>query len=185
MSLWGNKDLIAESGTITINTSTGVITGSSTTFTTAGVAEGDVIVVGAGATYGYGVIDSVASNTSATLKEVAHLIPDANDEIQTNTAYFINQEPKSSFKGGQFAAPDAKSNYYSSVFGVDVAEEQFANSGSSSASALQKKYNPAHAGWVGVTTYNNADGTLRVKTEVLVASSSISGDQEDSKYPNS
>ena len=61
MSLWGNKDLIAESGTITINTSTGVITGSSTTFTTAGVAEGDVIVVGAGATYGYGVIDSVKS----------------------------------------------------------------------------------------------------------------------------
>ena len=178
MSLWGNKDLIAESGTITINTSTGVITGSSTTFTTAGVAEGDVIVVGAGATYGYGVIDSVASNTSATLKEVAHLIPDANDEIQTNTAYFINQEPKSSFKGGQYAAPDAKSNYYSSVFGVDVTEQGVAN-------AANSKYTAPHAGWVGVTTYNNAAGTLRVKTEVLVASSSISGDQEDSKYPNS
>ena len=181
MSLWGNKDLIAESGTITINTSTGVITGSSTTFTTAGVAEGDVIVVGAGATYGYGVIDSVASNTSATLKEVAHLIPDANDEIQTNTAYFINQEPKSSFKGGQFAAPDTKSNYYSSVFGVDTTEHDAVNGKTGDA----RKYAAPHAGWVGVTTYNNADGTLRVKTEVLVASSSISGDQEDSKYPNS
>ena len=181
MSLWGNKDLIAESGTITINTSTGVITGSSTTFTTAGVAEGDVIVVGAGATYGYGVIDSVASNTSATLKEVAHLIPDANDEIQTTTVYFINQEPKSSFKGGQFAAPDTKSNYYSSVFGVDTTEQGAVNGKTGDA----RKYAAPHAGWVGVTTYNNADGTLRVKTEVLVASSSISGDQEDNKYPNS
>ena len=50
---------------------------------------------------------------------------------------------------------------------------------SSTATAEQKKYNPAHAGWVGIQTYTDGHGNLRVKTEVLVAGSSITGDAAD------
>ena len=58
------------------------------------------------------------------------------------------------------------------VFGVDEAEMEETRDDNS-------QYHPAHAGWVGITTYNNADGTLRVKTEVLVASNSITDDSAD------
>ncbi|SVE22965.1 uncharacterized protein METZ01_LOCUS475819, partial [marine metagenome] len=36
--------------------------------------------------------------------------------------------------------------------------------------------------WVGITSYTDQDGNLRVKTETLVAMSSISGDAENVKY---
>ena len=50
----------------------------------------------------------------------------------------------------------------------------------------------AHAGWVGVTTYVDAHGNLRVKSEVLVAmgadstgSGGITNDaDDDTKYPD-
>ena len=41
------------------------------------------------------------------------------------------------------------------------------------ASGSARKYAPAHAGWVGITSYTDQDGVLRIKTETLVASSSI------------
>ena len=70
------------------------------------------------------------------------------------------------------------------IYGVDEAEQQKTNSGSSTATAEQKKYNPAHAGWVGIQTYTDGHGNLRVKTEVLVAGSSITGDAaDDAKLP--
>ena len=67
------------------------------------------------------------------------------------------------------------SNYEGSeIFGVDVTEAQLMLE----QQQLQhrKKYAPAHAGWVGITSYTDQDGVLRVKTETLVASSSITGD---------
>ena len=36
----------------------------------------------------------------------------------------------------------------------------------------------AHGGWVGVTTYTDVHGNTRVKSEVLVAMGSITGDQD-------
>jgi hypothetical protein len=69
MSLWGNKDLVGNGGTVWINLSNEVVTGTGTTFSTSGfeVSEGDIIVVGAGATYGHAVISSVTSNTVASI----------------------------------------------------------------------------------------------------------------------
>ena len=32
-----------------------------------------------------------------------------------------------------------------------------------------RKYKPAHAGWVGITTYVDTHGNFRVKSETLVA----------------
>ena len=45
---------------------------------------------------------------------------------------------------------------------MDVAEAQAARGDNS-------QYKPAHSGWVGITTYNDTHGNLRVKTETLVA----------------
>lgn len=180
MALWGNKDLVANGGTIGINLTTGAITGAGTTFATAGfeVAAGDVIIVGAGATYGHAVISAVSSNTAATVATTQYLIPHSETSDIAGASYFVSQMPISAIEDPAYQAPDVKSNRTSSVFGVDVAETQTARSNDS-------QYRPAHAGWVGVTTYNDHAGNLRVKTEVLVAGSTIQGDaDDDTNYPD-
>jgi len=185
MSLWGKQDSVPSAGTITINLSNEVITGSGTSFTTAGyvVNPGDIISVGVGATYGQAVIASVSSNTVASVATTQFLIPDpATGLIPAGTAYSITQKPKYTLEDGQYFAPDAKSNRFSAVFGVSEAEEQVADAATGDA----RKYAPPHAGWVGVTTYIDCHGNLRVKTETLVAGSSITGDaSEDAIYPDS
>ena len=184
MSLWGNKDLVCNGGSIAINLTTGAVTGSGTTFNTSGfvVSEGDVLVVGAGATFGHAVIDSVTSDTAITVKGTGDLIvnPDSNDV--TSAAYVVTQMPISSINDVHYAAPDVKSNRTSSVLGVDTTEQGVANAASGDA----RKYAPPHAGWVGVTTYMDMHGELRVKTEVLVAKSDITTDRDDeAQYPDS
>ena len=61
------------------------------------------------------------------------------------------------------------------VYGVDTTEQGVA----SAASGDARKYAPPHSGYVGVTTYMDMHGNLRVKTETLVAGSSITGDASD------
>ncbi len=186
MSLWGNKDLIGQTGTVFINLSTKTITGTGTTFATTGfeVSEGDVIVVGAGATYGHAVISSVTSNTVASIASTQFLIPHSVTGIITGASYFVTQKPISSIEDGQYVAPDVKSNKYSAVFGVDVAETAAARTATVGGKA--GAYGVAHAGWVGVTTYVDTHGNLRVKSETLVAGSMISGDAtDDTRYPDS
>ena len=58
------------------------------------------------------------------------------------------------------------------VYGVDTTEQGVATNAGS-------QYAPAHAGYVGIMTYMDSGGNLRVKTEVLVASSSITGEASD------
>ena len=70
----------------------------------------------------------------------------------------------------------------SKIYGVDTTEITVANAASGNA----RKYAPPHAGWVGITTYNDNAGNLRVKHEVLVAGSSISADSgDDTLLPDS
>ena len=48
-----------------------------------------------------------------------------------------------------------------------------------------RKFAPSHAGYVGITS-TDMHGNLRVKTEVIVASSSITGDASDDQlFPDS
>ena len=61
------------------------------------------------------------------------------------------------------------------IFGVDNTEMGVVNGKSGDA----RKYAPTHAGWVGIATHMDMHGNLRVKTEVIVASSSITGDASD------
>jgi len=51
-----------------------------------------------------------------------------------------------------------------SVIGVEDAGTQ---------ASVSTKFKLSHAGWVGVTTYRDSEGTIRVKSEVLVAMSGI------------
>ena len=196
MALWGNKDLVGQEGTVTINLGTEAIAGSGTTFATTGyeVGEGDVIVVGAGATYGYAVISSVTSNTVASVATTQYLIPHPTTGLISGASYYITQRPISSLEDVVYRAPESKTVGYStspvftSVFGVDTTEQTIANAASGNA----RKYAPTHAGWVGVTTYIDTHGNLRVKTETLVAmgkdyagSGGIIGDaNDDARYPD-
>ena len=184
MALWGNKDLVGNAGSVAINLNDGVIIGSATTFSTAGytVSAGDVIVVGTGATMGYAVISSVTSNTVASVATTQYLISSAGaaTTIAAGSEYYITQMPVSVPENPAFAAPEAKSNKTDVIYGVDTTEQSVVNDASGDA----RKYAAPHAGWVGITTYNNHDGTLRVKTEVLVAGSTITSDREDTTYPD-
>ena len=58
------------------------------------------------------------------------------------------------------------------MYGVDTTEQGVANTAGS-------QYTPAHAGYVGITTYMDMHGNLRVKTETIVSCSSITGDASD------
>jgi hypothetical protein len=185
MSLWGNKDLVGKAGTVWINLSNETITGTGTTFNTSGfvVSEGDVIVVGAGATYGHAVISSVTSNTVASVATTQYLIPHPTTGIITAASYYITQRPISSIEDVVYQAPEAKSNRTSSVYGVDTTEQGVA--AVTTVGGKASAYKPAHAGWVGVTTYVDCHGNFRVKSETLVAGSFITGDaDDDARYPD-
>ena len=112
MALWGKEDLVGSKGTVTINLSTGVVTGSGTTFNTSGYAaeQGDVVVVGAGATYGRAIVQSVASDTSLTLAHTDDLIADSNNAttVVAGTTYFITRSPISAITDNQYAAQQCR-----------------------------------------------------------------------------
>ena len=172
MSLWGKSESqLAGSGTVAINLGTGVVTGTNSTFSAAMV--GSVITVGTAGTCGEAVIISRASNTSISVASTQFLIPDGGAGI-TGIAYTVTQKPKSTLGDVGYGS--------SEIYGVDTTEQTVANAASGEA----RKYAPPHAGWVGIQTYNDMHGNFRVKSETLVASSSITGDAaDDAKFPDS
>lgn len=157
MSLWGNKDSVYSDGTVAISGKT--VTGTGTTFNTAGlINEGDVITVGAGQTQGEAVIASVTNATVLVLKDASHL----DTGLISGATYSISQKPVYTLKDTEYAS--------SEIFGVDATEVGLARTTS---------FAVPHAGWVGVQSYIDAHGRLRVKSEVLVAGSTITGDADD------
>lgn len=68
--------------------------------------------------------------------------------------------------------------YFRDVFGVDQIEVGVART---------TKYAVAHSGWVGIMTYIDTHGNLRVKSEVLVAGgiSTTSDASDDARFPDS
>lgn len=198
MSLWGNKDLVGNGGTVWINLSNEVVTGTGTTFATTGftVSEGDIIVVGAGATFGHAVISSVTSNTVASIATTQYLIPHPVTGIITGASYYITQRPISSIEDSVYQAPEVRTSGFSAnpltrtVFGVDTAEAGVARATTFGGKA--GAFGVGHAGWVGVTTYVDCHGNLRVKSETLVAmgkdstgSGGIQNDNDDDvRFPD-
>ena len=78
-------------------------------------------------------------------------------------------EPKN-LAEGEFQGTAGKA-----IFGVDNTEQGVVNGKTGDA----RKYAAPHAGWVGINTYMDMHGNLRVKTETLVALNITSGDQAD------
>ena len=164
MALWGTKDTVYSTGKVNCTTA-GVLTkqSGSIAFTSGnGVKVGQVVTLATdGAGQGQGIIKSIDSATQLTLTNLD--LPGAF----TNVDYEIRETPKSEVNGGRFANNE--------IFGVDTTEQGVANAASGEA----RKYAPPHSGWVGITTYNDMHGNFRVKTEVLVANSTISADSSD------
>ena len=163
MPLWGTKDTVYSTGNVNVNVTTGVVTRQSGTIAWTsgnGVKVGQVITVDGTAE---GVIKSIdtATGNSAQLTITTEHLPAANI---SNKGYEIREKPITTLGDTNYGAGE--------IYGVSVAEQQETVDDNS-------QYHPAHSGWVGITTYLNHDGTLRVKTEVLVANSTISGDSTD------
>ena len=160
MSLWGTKDLVYSTGNVSLNVTTGVLTkvsGSIAWTSGNGVKVGQVVTVDGTAE---GVIESIDSATQLTLG--TEYLPAAN---LTNKTYEIREKPISTLGDSNYSAAE--------IFGVDTTEQSVARTANS-------QYRPAHAGWVGITSYTDQHGNTRVKTEVLVAGSSITGGANDS-----
>jgi len=171
MPLWGTKDTVYSTGKVNVSAA-GVVTkqsGSIAWTAGNGVKVGQVVTIATdGAGPGQGVIKSIDSATQLTLCNLDNI---SASSTFSNVDYEIRETPVYEVGTGRFAINE--------VFGVDEAEIEETRDDNS-------QYHPAHAGWVGITTYNNDDGTLRVKTEVLVASNSITGDSgDDTVLPDS
>ena len=174
MALWGNNDNISSQGKVTLNYATGIVTGSNletlgggTQFgETGSIQEGDIIrfgdrVKGGGKAYfGEAIVVSIASTTQLTIGSTANL----SGASIASTDFSATQSPKWCVTDSSFSEAEAQGHGYSRLnFGIST-------TGASNANGAVYE---TGVGWVGVTTYTQADGTLRVKKEILVAMSGI------------
>ena len=167
MALWGNNDAVGSVGAVALNYDTGVVTGNGTTFGQVGAAAtGNVIRFGTKATtyFGDAVIVSIAGTQSLTIGSTAAL----NGSAIANVQYGVSQLPKYTIGDSTYSKKGTPAGD-SFVYGV-------ANAG-----GVIPSYQVTAEGWVGVTTYNDYQGNLRVKKETLVAMSGITTGTTD--YP--
>ncbi len=160
MTLWGNKDSVYSTGNVNVNVTTGVVTkqsGSIAWTSGNGVKVGQIMTIDGTSE---GVITGITSATQLTIG--TQFLPSSNI---SNKGYVISEKPKSTLFDSKYSAGD--------IFGVDEGEVGVAKT---------TAYSVTHGGWVGITSYTDQHGNLRVKTETLVAMSSISGDAENVKY---
>ena len=172
MALWSNNDavpgLATARYTVAANANadgTCTVTGTGSSFGLDGCAgigtvirfgadaRGRTINVGSGHTYfGDAVIVAVANSESITIASTSGL-----SQVGFTTSARFSRLPKSSVKDQLFS--ELKTDADRVVYGIST------TTGGS--------YHVPHQGWVGVTTYLDMHGTLRVKSEVLVAMSGI------------
>ena len=103
------------------------------------------------------MIVGIASTTSLTIGSTAGL----SGVAIAATAFTVSQCPV--YTVGDSHYRETNSDFDSFVYGVGDA-------GSAVASGTQYE---TGVGWVGITTYNDNSGALRVKKEILVAMSGI------------
>ena len=161
MALWGTKDTVYSTGNVNVNVTTGVVTkqsGSIAWTSGNGVKVGQVLTIEGSE----GVIESIDSATQLTIG--TEYLPSSDI---SNKTYEIREKPVSTLFDSNYTSAE--------IFGVDTTEQGVANA----ASGDQRKYAPPHAGWVGISSYTDTHGNFRVKSETLVASSTISADSGD------
>lgn len=187
MALWGNNDNIGVSsvnalanvgsglGIVTV-TSAGAVTGGIGVCTFTNLSEGQVITLGLGQTSGFGVITSIASSTSMSITTTAVDNRDWNAGNDYTTRYMIfSEQPKSTDTDPAFAPSSAgdQRTFNAKVFAVAAGNlGDDAEGDDDGRSAYLNAV--AHGGWVGVTSYTDMHGNLRIKAETLVAASGIS-----------
>ena len=173
MSLWGNSDNVTSRGTVSLDYTTKQVTGnaggSGTQFGTVGAAKtGDVIrfgLVGSGGTYfGDAVITGITSERVLTIGSTAGL----SGAAIASTDFFVSELPKYTVLDSTYSETSTTADRR--VYGIST------SMGSGSFAAPGQ-------GWVGVTTYVDAAGNLRVKSEILVAQSGISTGANSILYP--
>ena len=163
MALWGNNDNVSSEGTVSLDYSTGVVTGAGTSFGLAGqgASEGDVIRFGDRSTtyFGDAVIVSIAGTESCTIGSTAGLSGAAISGVE----FSVSQLPK-------YTVLDSK--YSEASYGT---EDSYVYGVNSTGIATGSQFETG-VGWVGVTTYMETSSNppvLRVKKEILVALSGI------------
>tara|TARA_B100000902_G_scaffold2436_1_gene3076 strand:+ start:2705 stop:3700 length:996 start_codon:yes stop_codon:yes gene_type:complete len=119
---------------------------------------------GSGSFYGQDLGKVVStSSTSVTFTNALTKAAGIGSVVDLNSAYFVSlastiantKAQSATLQFGRYMA-----GYDKYVYGIGS---------TAAANAQGGQYAVAHAGWVGVTTYLQNDGTLRVKSEVLVA----------------
>jgi hypothetical protein len=167
MALWGNNDNIQTFGTVSLSGNT--VTGTGTTFTT-DVEVGQVIRFGVrggvGTYYGDAEVVGITSARILTIGSTAGLAPALYGA--GSTSYYISELPKYTVLDSKFSEASWGTED-SLVYGISTD-----TSGS---------YHVGHQGWVGVTTYIDMHGNLRVKSETLVAMSGITTGANGIAYP--
>jgi hypothetical protein len=171
MALWADTDSVPSLSTarVTVGSTFAdngsiVVTGTGTSFGLAGCARtGDVIrfgapsrgtAAGAGHTYyGDAVIVSIANSGSITIGSSAGM-----SAIGFTTHISISRLPSYSVLDSAFS--HRRTDADAVVYGISTTSST--------------TYSATHQGWVGITTYIDNHGNLRVKNEVLVAMSGIS-----------
>jgi hypothetical protein len=172
MALWGNNDSVGSGGTVSLNYTTLTVTGTATTFGQVGAAgTGDVIRFGirgnGGIFIGDAVIVGIANTTQLTIGSTAGL----SGAAVAGTSFYVSQLPKYTIKDSQYS--HTHTNYDSLVYGIGRTDV-WADSATS--------YRLESEGWVGIITYVDSSGSLRVKKETLVAMSGITTD-DSIHYP--
>ena len=164
MALWGKADNLFSPGTVSVNYSTETITGAGTSFTAAGISTGTTIVIGVGGTFGQAVISGITSDRVISIATTQYL----SGAAISGVGYTLTQKPVYTLEDSNYdLTPTTSTGLTNAVYGVDEYE-------AAANAATGSKYKVAHAGWVGIHTYIDQHGTLRVKSEVLVAMSGIS-----------
>lgn len=171
MALWGTADSLYSVGTIEVDYSGKQVIGSGTSFTATGISTGDMITIGAGGTFGSAIISGITSDLVISIATTQYL----TGQVISGVAYSISEKPIYTLEDSNYSSNVVgltttvpKHN----VYGIDIYETGLLAPG---ASGLSTQYGGFHAGWVGIHTYVDADGNFRVKTETLVAMSSING----------
>ena len=173
MDLWSNNDavpgLATARYTVAANAAadgTCTVTGTGSSFGLDGCAcigtvirfgadaRGRTINVGSGHTYfGDAVIVAVANSESITIASTSGL-----SQVGFTTSARFTTCPQSGVTDTVYQEKGV-TDRDSVVYGIST--------------AISGSYHVPHQGWVGVTTYVDMHGTLRVKSEVLVAMSGI------------
>ena len=162
MALWGTADGIYSPGTVAVDYATETITGTGTSFGSAGISTGTVIVIGVGGTFGQAVISGVTSERVISIATTQYL----SGAVISGVGYTLTQKPIYTLEDTNYSILGV-GNTINAIFGVDTYEQDAVNASGS-------QYHSAHAGWVGIHTYIDMHGNYRVKSETLVAFSGIS-----------